>query len=59
VSLAVPVVTTPNPATSVQFNVICVEQVTQCIVDSTKILGYITVEYYRLYCSNILLSRIP
>jgi hypothetical protein len=30
-----------------------VERVTQCIVDSTKILGYVTVEYYRLYYSNI------
>jgi hypothetical protein len=30
-----------------------VEQVTQCVVDSTKILGYVTVEYYRLYYSNI------
>jgi hypothetical protein len=30
-----------------------VERVTQCVVDSTKILGYVTVEYYRLYYSNI------
>jgi hypothetical protein len=30
-----------------------VEQVTQCVVDSTKILGYVTVEYYHLYYSNI------
>jgi hypothetical protein len=30
-----------------------VERVTQCAVDSTKILGYVTVEYYCLYYSNI------
>jgi hypothetical protein len=30
-----------------------VERVTQCVVDSTKILGYVTVEYYCLYYSNI------
>jgi hypothetical protein len=30
-----------------------VERVTQCVVDSTKILGYITIEYYRFYYSNI------
>jgi hypothetical protein len=30
-----------------------VERVTQCIVDSTKILRYVTVEYYCLYYSNI------
>jgi hypothetical protein len=30
-----------------------IERVTQCIVDNTKILGYVTVEYYRLYYRNI------
>jgi hypothetical protein len=30
-----------------------VEWVTQCIVDSTRILGYVTVKYYHLYYSNI------
>jgi hypothetical protein len=39
--------------TSNREGVVCVERVTQCIVDSTKILEYITVEYYRLYYSNI------
>jgi hypothetical protein len=30
-----------------------VERVTQCVVDSTKVLGYVTTEYYHLYYSNI------
>jgi hypothetical protein len=34
-------------------NIMYVERVTQCIVDSTKILGYVTAEYYHLYYSNI------